>query len=933
MNAEIFMLFSDIKLVLGPTNTGKTFYAVDRMIGHASGMIGFPLRLLARENYDKLVAKLGAGQVALITGEEKIIPAHARYFCCTVEAMPLERDVDCLVIDEVQLAGDRERGHIFTDRLLHARGRQETLFLGAETMHRVLKKLFPDAELIRRSRLSRLSWAGSKKVTRLQRRSAIVAFSAADVYRLAELVRRQRGGAAVVMGALSPRTRNAQVELYQNGDVDFLIATDAIGMGLNMDINHVALAQDVKFDGRHMRHLSASEIGQIAGRAGRHVTDGTFGVTEEARVLEPEMIDAIESHVFPVVHALYWRSRNLDFSTIGALKRSFEAQPPYSFMSRKADAVDQLTLQTLCERSDIVALANSPGRIRLLWDVAQIPDFRNTMTDSHVVMLAHIFDSLARNGELATEWVANQMQHLDRIDGDIDTLMTRIAHIRTWTYITHKNGWTEAGQNWQDLAKSIEDRLSDELHNRLTQRFVDRRAAHLSRKLKESTVLMTSVKLDGTVLVEGEDVGSLHGFTFTPSLSETDEKAVILSAARKGLPDEIERRVTALSQSADPAFTLTETGRIMWREAEIGRLYPSELVYAPRVDAVDSDLLTSEQKARIHDRLARFMNDHIRTVLAPLLALSRPDEVSVPAEAIPEINIKASESGAAIATDKTAVPAEADSPTVNSNQPESDKLASTAAQPAPLSGVARGILYQMYEKFGTVTRADIAPAIKGIQETDKPHLARLGVRTGMETFFMPDMLKPAPIKLRVLLYSLFTKTFPDCGPPPEGRVSFDAVDGVDDSYWIVAGYRRLGQRVMRVDMVERVAALVRTAARAGQFKITDEMLSLAGVSRDQMALMLSDLGCRQTGEEPSDDPEKPAVALFERVRQKRSAHKPRQANEAAWSARKDKKHNPKKGKLGSRQSAAKGQRNGTPRSSEKQPDPNSPFAILAALKK
>ena len=930
------MMFSDIKLVLGPTNTGKTFYAVDRMIGHASGMIGFPLRLLARENYDKLVAKLGAGQVALITGEEKIVPPHARYFCCTVEAMPLERDVDCLVIDEVQLAGDRERGHIFTDRLLHARGRQETLFLGAETMRRLLKKLFPDAELIRRPRLSRLSWAGSKKVTRLQRRSAIVAFSAADVYRLAELVRRQRGGAAVVMGALSPRTRNAQVELYQNGDVDFLIATDAIGMGLNMDISHVALAQDVKFDGRHMRHLSASEIAQIAGRAGRHVTDGTFGVTEEARVLEPEMIDAIESHIFPAVHTLYWRSRNLDFSTMRALTRSFEAQPPHSFMSRKADAVDQLTMQALCERSEIAALANSPSRIRLLWDVAQIPDFRNTMTDSHVVMLAHIFDSLARTGVLATEWVANQMQHLDRIDGDIDTLMTRIAHIRTWTYITHKNGWTEAGQNWQDLAKSIEDRLSDELHNRLTQRFVDRRAAHLSRKLKESTVLMTSVKLDGTVLVEGEDVGSLHGFTFTPSLSETDEKAVILSAARKGLPDEIERRVFALSQSADPAFVLTESGRIMWREAEIGRLYPSELVYAPRVDAVDSDLLTSEQKARIHDRLVRFMSDHISTVLEPLLALSRPDEVSLPAEAKPDPNINAPkitpeitpEIESEITADKTAAPAKTASPEL-----ESEKLAPAAVQPARLSGVARGILYQMYEKFGTVTRADIASAIKDMQETDKPHLARLGVRTGMEAFFMPDMLKPAPIKLRVLLYSLFTKTFPECGPPPEGRVSFDAVEGVDDGYWMVAGYRRLGQRVMRVDMVERVAALVRNAARAGQFKITDEMLSLAGVSRDQMALMLSDLGCRQAGEEPSDDPEKPALALFERVRTKRPAHKPRHADGAAGAPHKDKKRNPKKGKSSGGQPAAKGQRNSGSRPPEKQPDPNSPFAVLAALKK
>ncbi len=917
-----FMQKTDIKLILGPTNTGKTFYAVDRMIGHASGMIGFPLRLLARENYDKLVERLGASQVGLITGEEKILPANARYFCCTVEAMPLERDVDCLVIDEVQLAGDKERGHIFTDRLLHARGRYETLFLGAETMRILLRKLFPEAELIKRQRLSRLSWSGSKKVTRLQRRSAIVAFSASDVYRLAELVRRRRGGAAVVMGALSPRTRNAQVELYQNGDVDFLIATDAIGMGLNMDISHVALAQDVKFDGRCMRHLSASEIAQIAGRAGRHIKDGTFGVTEEARVFEQEMIDAIETHIFPSVRTLYWRSRTLNFKTVDALLRSFGTQPPYPFMTRKVDAVDQLTVQMLAERPDIAALANSPGRVRLLWDVAQVPDFRNTMTDSHVIMLAHIYTSLASTGVLATDWVSQQMQHLDRLDGDIDTLMTRIAHIRTWTYITHKKGWIEAGQNWQELAKSIEDRLSDELHNRLTQRFVDRRATHLSRRLKESTVLIASVKLDGTVLVEGEEVGSLHGFIFTPCLSDSDEKSVILSAARKGLPDEIERRVVALTSSADPAFQLSDVGSIMWRNADIARLQASEIVYAPRLDVTDSDLLSSEQKARIHDRLTRFITNHVQTVLGPLLALSRPAEAIILAESqknnMPEQDISSTSLSETAATEKSADNA-------------------GAMQPVPLSGIARGLLYQMYEHYGTVSRADVAASLKDLPETDKPHLARLGVRTGMEALFMPDMLKPAPIKLRVLLYSLFTKTFPGCGPPPEGRVSFDAPDGVDDSYWMVAGYRRLGQRIMRVDMVERVAALVRAAARAGQFKITDEMLSLAGVSREQMARILSDLGCRQVSEEPSDDPEKPATPIFERIRPKRLARHHRTADNDAGAPRKVNKQGLKGQKAnGNRNQKVKRRRDNNTHSRprpEKQPDPNSPFAVLAALKK
>lgn len=897
-----------VKCVLGPTNTGKTFYAMDRMLGYVSGMAGFPLRLLARENYDKLVARLGPGQVALITGEEKLIPANARYFCCTVEAMPLERSVDCLVVDEIQLCGDRERGHIFTDRLLHARGRHETLLLGAHTMRPLLETLLPEAEFISRDRFSRLSYAGQKKTTRLQRRSAIVAFSASEVYRLAELVRRQRGGAAVVMGALSPRTRNAQVELYQNGDVDFLIATDAIGMGLNMDIGHVALADDMKFDGQSMRRLSPSELAQIAGRAGRHTTDGTFGVTEDCRPLEQEVIDAIESHYFPPVRQLYWRACNLNYNTLDGLLKSLEAAPPYAFMARKGDGVDHLTLQALADRPDIRALADSPGRLRILWDVAQIPDFRKTLTDSHVVMLARIFDNLARQGQLDSRWVAAQLSHLDRLDGDIDTLMTRIAHIRTWTYITHKTGWTDAKQDWQELAKSIEDRLSDELHNRLTQRFVDRRAAHLSRRLKESTTLMAAVKLDGTVLVEGEEVGSLNGFTFIPSLSETggdaEEKAMILAAARKGLPEEIERRVAALTISADPAFKLTDKGRIIWRDADIGRLVRTDSLYAPRVEVADSDLLNADQKARMTDRLAQFITDHINTVLAPLMALSKPDQLFV--------------QDTAAAAESELVPADTDQAAVG------EVASKPAPPPRQLSGAAKGLVWQIYEGLGTVERRVLAGQLRETTEDDKPLLAKAGLRIGTESLYLPDMLKPAPISLRVLLWCLHHQTFPDCGPPPEGRVSFAVPGSAEDvaaGFWMAAGYRRVGPRIMRVDMVERVAALVRAAAREGVFEITDDMLSLAGVGREDMALMLADLGCRQVGEKPADDPEKPAIAQFERIQKKRSP-RPKQ-----------KTGSPDKTK-GRKPSRPGGHQTKPPRPrAEKQPDPNSPFAVLAALKK
>ena len=885
-----------IRVILGPTNTGKTHTAIERMLGHESGMIGFPLRLLARENYDRIVERVGKSSVALITGEEKIVPPNARYFCCTVEAMPVERTVAFLAVDEIQLAGDRERGHVFTDRLFHARGSSETMFMGAETIRPFIKRLLPDAHIETRPRLSRLTYSGVRKVTRLQRRSAIVAFSAADVYALAETVRRQRGGCGIVMGALSPRTRNKQVEMYQNGDVDFLIATDAIGMGLNMDIHHVALASDMKFDGRYMRRLVPQEIAQIAGRAGRHTRDGTFGMTDGVEPLEPEEIAAIENHQFPPLRGLYWRARDLDFSSPRALVSSLEAPPPQPFLQRQAEATDHTTLAAMSETQSVKELANSPGRVRLLWDVASIPDFRNMMTDNHTTMLTRIYESLAKNGQLERDWVAGQLRHLDRLDGDIDTIMTRIAHIRTWTYITQRSGWTDAPDEWQDLARNIEDRLSDELHNQLTQKFVDKRAAHLSRKLKEQVSLSASVKLDGTVLVEGEEVGRLDGFTFTPDISDSEEKAMILAAARKGLPEEIERRVRAVLASADEAFKLQENGAIHWREAPLAKLLKSDNPYAPRIVMADAELVTTDQMARMSARIEAFIKDHVAHVLAPLLALENP---VVPQ---PKTEEPKSDEASAEAPEAPAAP---------------------AAEIPPLSGTAKGIAYQLFEAFGTLPTARVGGQLRDLSETDKPQLARLGIRMGVESLYMAEMLKPASIKLRAVLWSVHNSSFPEGGPPPEGRVSINAVDGVADDYWLITGYRRLGTKVMRVDMVERVSALVRAAARAGQFKMTDDMLSLAGVSRDEMKAMILDLGCRLVTEEPSEDPEKPAIPVFERVRRKKQGQGDQKPHA------KGKRHGgPKKGPD---KGPHKGKPSGAPK--QKQADPNSPFAVLAALKK
>ena len=916
----------NLTLVLGPTNTGKTHLALERMTGYASGMIGFPLRLLARENYDRLVRKLGVGKVGLLTGEERILPVGARYLCCTVESMPLDANADAelanrrfdfVAVDEVQLAGDRERGHVFTDRILHARGAFETMFMGAETAAPLLKALLPDAKFEFRDRMSRLAYAGPKKLTRLPRRSAIVAFSAADVYQIAEFVKRQRGGAAVVMGRLSPRTRNAQVELYQNGDVDFLIATDAIGMGLNLDLGHVALSADMKFDGRQMRKLLPSEMAQIAGRAGRHMNDGSFGVTDGCHALEPEMIDAIEQHRFAPLRAFYWRSRDLAFSSIDQLLGSLEAPPPLPFLFRKGDALDHQALTALASRDDIRSAVSGARDVRLLWAVASIPDFRQSLHENHYDMLANIFLTLVAKGVLGNDMVAKAMAQLDRVDGDIDTLMTRLAYIRTWTYITHRSDWTDNPIEWQDRARSIEDRLSDCLHGRLSERFVDKRAAHLSRRLKETKNLIASVKDDGTVLVEGEEVGRLDGFTFHPTLADGEDKAPILAAARRGLPDEIERRVRAFVASADPAFRLGADGVVKWREAEVARLVKGDGLYVPRPELVSSDLLSIDQTQRMAQRLVGFTAAHVETILGRLIVLETPD-----AAPVGDHKPKTEPKSAAVPADAPITDAAA------ADAPAADAPQDVA--PASLSGAAKGIAFILYERLGSVPTAEIGHLIRAMQESDKPRLARLGLRFGVETVYMPELLKPAQIELRSLLFSLANGAFYEGAPPPAGRVAIDAIADVPDAYWLAVGYRRLGQRVMRVDMVERVAMLVRVAARQGQFKIAEDMLSLAGATREQMALMLLDLGCVIVGEEAIEDPEKPALQIFER---KRKARPPRSDKAPAPNQRRGAKPKDDRKAQNRKPKPAGGKpQSGQRRQAEKQPDPNSPFAVLAALK-
>ncbi|TBR26009.1 MAG: hypothetical protein EPO10_23500, partial [Reyranella sp.] len=744
--------------VLGPTNTGKTYLAIERMLGHESGMIGFPLRLLARENYDRIVKLKGAAQVALITGEEKIAPSSARYFVCTVESMPVDRPVSFLAIDEVQMASDPERGHFFTDRLLHARGLNETMLLGADTIRPVLNRLLPDIDVVARPRFSNLTYVGSKKATRLPRRSAVVGFSANEVYEIAELIRRQRGGTAVVMGAMSPRTRNAQVDMFQSGEVDYLVATDAIGMGLNMDVNHVWFASLRKYDGRTSRPLRTGELAQIAGRAGRHMNDGTFGTTAGVSGLGPDVVEAIENHRFDPLRDLQWRNSDLDFRSVQTLIAALNAIPPHAALQRVREQDDQLALQTLAMHSAFLPRLHSPRRVKLLWEVCQVPDFRKTMTEEHTTLLGQIFEHLTQGGErLPEDWIDSHVKRLERFDGDIDTLMTRIAHVRTWTYISHRPDWIQRASHWQERARAIEDRLSDVLHQRLTQRFVDRRAALLVRRLRDEGEMNSTVAAAGEVTVEGEHLGRIEGFRFVPDATEgqTDQKAV-LSAALRALRQDLPERLQAFVNSPDGEIVFDGQLRVCWGGGPVARLLPSGDVLAPKVEAIASDLLDGPAREEVRKRAATWVETRIRLGLSELM---------------------------------------------------------DARATAELPAGARGVVFQLCEGLGVLPRRPVEEQLAQLSDEDRKALARLGVRIGVFSLYFPSMLKPVPIRLRAGLWMVARgrETIPAL--PAEGRTSMDLPRDAERDFYAAIGYLPLGDHAIRADMVERLAAMARAAVR------------------------------------------------------------------------------------------------------------------------
>ncbi|MHA6718977.1 helicase-related protein [Sphingomonas sp. RS6] len=777
---------SPVTAVLGPTNTGKTHLAVERMCGHASGMIGFPLRLLAREVYDRVVRMKGPGEVALITGEEKILPPKARWFCCTAESMPLERETAFVALDEAQLGADPERGHVFTDRLLRARGREETMILGAESLKPMLKALVPEAEVIGRPRFSTLSYAGAKKLSRLPRRSAIVAFSAEEVYAVAEALRRLRGGAAVVMGALSPRTRNAQVAMFQAGEVDYLVATDAIGMGLNMDVHHVAFASLHKFDGRRQRRLTIAEMAQIAGRAGRHQRDGTFGALHEQgpSAFTPEEVLAIEGHQVPRLEHLYWRDGEPDLSSIDALVASLEVRPQAEMLRAAPQATDLAVLKRLAEEDWVRARVRGPRMVARFWAACGLPDFRKLGVDPHARFVGRLFGHLSEGrGHVPHQWFADEIQRLDNMAGDVETLAGRIAAVRSWAYIAHRADWLEDPAHWAERTRAIEEKLSDALHASLTQRFVDKRTTVLLRQIgADASTLPVTIAADGEVTVEEHPIGRLEGFRFSVAPdARVADKRMLLAAAEKRLAGEYRQRGAALADAADGDLALAGD-RLCWRGSDVATLRPGPTLVRPRV-TVDRalDVLDPQARAAVQARIERWFGDRVRSEV-PVLA--RLDSVLTDAEA-----------------------------------------------GAPLRALANALL----AAGGLLPRRAAGEMVEALDADARRKLRRMGVTIGTLDLFAPSLLKPRAAARRRALMHL------DDAPPDGATVLARSAPGAT----LAHGFRPLGAQAVRVDLIERIAHSAHQARQGRKPFAPDPALATSmGLRADTLARLMAQLGFR-----------------------------------------------------------------------------------------
>ena len=782
---SIEMSKNKITAVLGPTNTGKTYLAIETMLSFDSGMIGFPLRLLAREVYDKIIEKISVDKVALITGEEKIIPANAKYFLCTVESMPINKHLDFVGIDEIQMCADHERGHIFTDRLLNLRGEKLTMLMGSSTIKSIVNKLDEDTEFINRERLSQLSYVGHKKISRINRKTAIIAFSTEEVYAIAELVRRQKGGAAIVMGSLSPKTRNAQVQLYQSGDVDFLVATDAIGMGINMDLENVFFSNLKKFDGRKLRRLNMSEIGQIAGRAGRYLNDGNFGITGDCKEISAEEVELLENHKFEEIKMLFWRNSNLNFNNALSLIKSLEEKPNRDWLRKIHECGDEKLLKYFLKDMDGHNIKNNQETLELLWECCQIPDFVKKTYGNHLEVVSKVFSFLnGKDGKITNEYMRLQLIKLDKLEGNVDSLSNRIANVRTWSYVSNKINWVESQSYWIEKTKLLEDRLSDRLHEELTKTFIDKRASVLARGLKQDMEFKTEIMEDNKVIIDEQFIGDLKGLRFEIDLKagalETDIKS-LKKAARQTVGPELQKRIQSIIDTG--LIEIKDDFKIYWKNFPIAKLIAGKDYLNPDIFLIVDDILENDDKQKLSEFIGNWIKEKIKLVLKSLIDLK---------------NLKESNSS------------------------------------------IKALAYQLYENNGVIKREVVAEYLKKLGQDERKILRDLGVKFGRYHVFLFRLLKPEAVSLRTLLWKNFNQKNLNLTPPTFGLNFLDDKNIRDKHFMLLCGFENFDNYYVRIDILERLfVQIINSDPEKGkEIKLVPEMLNLLGCSKENFKKLI-----------------------------------------------------------------------------------------------
>jgi ATP-dependent RNA helicase SUPV3L1/SUV3 len=785
------MTKNKITAVLGPTNTGKTHLAIETMLSFDSGMIGFPLRLLAREVYEKIIKKIGARDVALITGEEKIIPSSAKYFLCTVESMPIDKNLDFVGVDEIQMCADHERGHIFTDRLLNLRGNKLTMLMGSHTIKNIISKLDDDIEFINRSRLSKLTYAGHKKISRIDRKTAIIAFSSEEVYAIAELIRRQKGGAAIVMGSLSPKTRNAQVELYQSGDVDFLVATDAIGMGINMDLDYVFFSNLKKYDGKKLRKLNLSEIGQIAGRAGRYLNDGNFGITGDCKEINAEEVDLLENHKFEEVRTLFWRNSNLNFNNPFSLIKSLEEKPQKQWLRKIHECEDEKALKYFLRDKNLENIEFNNKTLCSLWECCQIPDFVKKTYGNHYEVIENVFKFLnSKKGKITNEYMHLQLMKLDKLEGNVDSLSNRIANVRTWSYVSNKNNWIENQNYWIEKTKLLEDRLSDRLHEELTKTFIDKRASILARGLKQDMEFKTEILENNDVKIDDQYIGKINGLKLELDLKkgalETDIKS-LRKAARQAIGPELKKRIQNIIDTS--LIELEDNLKIYWNKFAIAKLIQGNDYLNPSFELIVDDILEINQKHKLSIFIDKWLKSKINVVLQSLIDLK---------------NLK-------------------------------DKHSSIKA-----------LAYQLYENNGVLKRENVADYLKNLGQNERKILRDLGVKFGRYHVFLFKLIKPEPVRLRTLLWKNYHQKYLKLIPPTFGLNFIDDKENRNKNFMLLCGFEKFDNYFVRIDILERLFMQIinSSSEKNKEIKLTPEMLNLLGCSKDNFKKLIQIMNYR-----------------------------------------------------------------------------------------